>query len=809
MEDRPTGRTPTLPPGGLETAVLGELIGCENLAQTAAWAARWCSAGAGAEAAVVWAPDPVHPVYLCAGVHGPGARPFLRRTAGRDEGAVLRLLRGREAIAFHRKDLSGSSDPFLAGAPDWAGAFLALPLEAEVGVSFLLGLFYREAAAMEAAIEGLGPAARIAAGALARALHAERKSVGMLHAIERLTNLYDLSKAFTSTFDADELSDIIVRKAADLTGGEAASLWLLDAGSGEVALSGTAVNENYDVEAPPESIGGAVVGDVIAGKAILRRSEIPDGDASATEEPGYRVRSLLAAPLVDEDELQGAIVVANKRGRHPEFSEEDEELLQDLARQAIRAIRNSRSYEAEKKVEELDALLAVSREITSTLDLDRVMQAVVNGASALVSYDRAAIAIMNRGRLRLGAVSGLTEIDRKDPGVRRTEEILQWVYLSGTDLAVLQDEDGHIEADRPETEEKFRTFFRESGLGSFYGVLLKDEEGKLGVLGFESKEPLLFDEETRDLLSILVNQATVALRNAQLYTQVPLVGFLKPLLEKRRLLLNIPLRRRQAWGIGALLTLLVLVAVPWPLRVEGPVRLLPGRRVAVNAGVDGVVKEVLRREGDRVQEGEVIATLKDESYQASLAAARSALAIAESEVALHTQTGDAGAMFEAQSRRDELRAKRALAEEQLAKTLLRAPAAGVLVTPHIEQRVGQALSRGAELAVVADAESVTAEVAMPEDDATLVKAGQPVALKMNPFPTRVFRGEVRRVGAELRQEGKESFVIAEARVPNADLSLRAGMLGTAKVSVGTRQLGAALLRKPLRYLWLKIWPMLP
>jgi hypothetical protein len=35
------------------------------------------------------------------------------------------------------------------------------------------------------------------------------------------------------------------------------------------------------------------------------------------------------------------------------------------------------------------------------------------------------------------------------------------------------------------------------------------------------------------------------------------------------------------------------------------------------------------------------------------------------------------------------------------------------------------------------------------------------------------------------------------------------MLGTAKVSVGTRRLGAALLRKPLRYLWLKIWPLLP
>jgi len=236
---------------------------------------------------------------------------------------------------------------------------------------------------------------------------------------------------------------------------------------------------------------------------------------------------------------------------------------------------------------------------------------------------------------------------------------------------------------------------------------------------------------------------------------------------------------------------------------------LPSRRAAITAGVDGVVKEVLRREGDRVAAGEVVATLKDEGYRATLAETAAALAIAEGDIARHTEEGDAAAMFEARSRRDQALARRALAEEQLGKTQLRAPVAGVLVTPHIEQRIGQALARGAELAVVADAGSVTAEVAVPESEAALLKAGQPVALKMNSFPTRVFRGAVERVGAELRQEGEESFVIAEARVENPDAALKAGMLGTGKVSAGTRPLGYALLRKPLRYLWLKIWPLLP
>ena len=789
-----------------EVSALAELALCENLSQTSGWAARWSTSMAGADAALLWAPDTVHPLFLCIAASGEGVDRLLRRSAPRETGFVHDLVRDRQVLVLTGDELA-SSDPFVRGVPTALRACLAVPLEAEGLIVGLLALYFTEMPDADHALARLERFLEQAAPALGRALRSERKTVGMLHAIERLTNLYDLSKAFGSTIDFDELSALIVRKAADFASAEVASLWTLD--DEDVSLAATAVNDNYEVESAPEAVGASFVGDVIAGQENLRRNRIPDSDELASENEGFPIRSILAVPLIEDEVSIGALVLANKRGRHPEFSGEDEELLADLSRQAVRALHNARQHEAEKKVEELDALLAVSREITSTLDLDKVMKTIVNATSALIPYDRCGIGIFEKGRLRLGAISGSAEIDRKDTEVRRMEELLQWVFLSGTDTDVTQTEDGEITADRPETEEKFRALFRETGLRSFSGVMLKDEEGKLGVLGFESKDALLFDAETRDLLSILVNQATVAVRNAQLYQQVPLSGFLQPLLARRRKLLDIPVRRRQAWGIGALLALFALVVVPWPLKIEGPVRVLPGSRATVTAGVDGVVKEVLHREGDRVQAGDVIASLKDESYQAALAEARSSLAIAESEVAIHTQEGDAGAMFAAQSRRDQLLARRSLAEEQLAKTLLRAPAAGVIVTPHIEQRVGQALSRGAEFAIVASAGSVTAEVAVPEAEAALVKAGEPVALKMNPFPTRVFRGEVRRVGAELRQEGEESFVIAEARVPNEDGALKAGMLGTAKVSAGTRRLGAILFRKPLRYFWMKIWPLLP
>ncbi|MGH9317785.1 MAG: efflux RND transporter periplasmic adaptor subunit, partial [Thermoanaerobaculia bacterium] len=472
-------------------------------------------------------------------------------------------------------------------------------------------------------------------------------------------------------------------------------------------------------------------------------------------------------------------------------------------------LRNARRYEAEKKVEELDALLAVSREITSTLDLDRVMKAVVNGASALVAYDRCAIAIQDRGRLRLGAVSGRSEFDRKDPSIVRTDELLQWVFLSGSDVNVTQREDGSLAADRPETEEKFRVFFEQTGLKAFYGALLKDEEGKLGVIGFECQEPLVFDAETRDLLAILVNQATVAVRNAQLYRQVPLVGFLKPLLEKRRRLFEIPKQRRRAWGVGAAIAVIILFFVPWRLRIGGPARILPARRAAVTAGVEGIVSTVLRREGDTVRSGDIIATLRDEAYVATLAGARAAYQIAESEIARYLEAGNSAAMFEAQSRLEELKARISMEEERFARTRLVAPAAGVIITPRLEERIGQNLVRGAEFCIVADLGVTSVEVAVPEEDSALLSKGQPAETKLYPYPTRTFSGTVTRVGARIREEGKDRFVIAEIEIANPEGLLKTGMLGRGKIRVGQRKIVTLLLRQPARWLYGKLWPLLP
>ncbi len=796
------------PPESAEIRALAELALCESLAQTSGWAARWSAELAGADAALLWAPDALHPTFLCIAAYGTGTERVVRRSVPRETGLVHDLVRDRTPLLLQADQLAAADDPFLKAIPAPAVACLFVPLSAERIVVGILALAFHRMPD-RSVLQNVQGFLKHATPALARALRAERKTGGMLYAIERLTSLFDLTKAFGSTIDLAELSAIIARKAVDFMGAEVASFWTLDRQAGEVTLAATAVNTNYDIPAPPDAVGGSIVGDILAESATVRRHDLSEDDPVRGENPDYPVHSFLAAPLLEDDAPIGVIVVVNKRGRHPEFTAADEELLADIERQAVRALHNARQYEAEKKVEELDALLAVSREITSTLDLDKVMRTIVNASSALVTYDRAAIAILSRGQLRIGAVSGVAELDRKDPSVRRTEELLEWVFWGGKNVAVTRLEDGTIETDRPETEEKFRAFFEATGRNAFYGVLLEDEEGKLGVLGFECNEPLEFDAGTRDLLQILVNQATVAVRNAQLYQQMPLPGFLKPLAERTRKLSALPASRWRRWLLGAAAALLLLVLVPWNIRVTGPARAVPGRRIPVTAYVDGIVATVEHREGDVVAAGDVIATLKDDAYRAALAEARAAEQIAEAEVARHRAEGNAAAMGQALSRRGEARARATWAEERLAATRLRAPEAGIVITPRLDERVGQLLAAGAEFAVLAETSSLLAEVAIPERDATLLADGQDVTLKMNAYPTRTFRGRVSRLGAAVREEGEERFLIAETRVENPSGLLKPGMLGTGKISTGRRPLLVALFRRPARWAATKLWPLLP
>ena len=505
----------------------------------------------------------------------PGPAKRLRRTVSRETGLVARS-RARPRSAAHsrgRDRLPRRTTPFSRRCPAGTMACLLVPLLLERGSSGLVALVFHETPATARAREPRGASSGTRRRPSRGRGRAERKTTGLLSAIERLTNLYDVTKTFGSTIDLGELSTLIARKSAELAGGEVASLWMLDGRTARWrsrprrSTRRTTCRPRTAASAAPSWATSSPAGRSSARNGLDADDPLGGGDS------GFPVRSILAVPLVEDGTPLGAIVVVNKRGRHPEFTAADEELLVDIAHGRPSGRCTTRgSTRPRRRSSELDALLAVSREITSTLDLDKVMRTIVNATSALIRYDRCAIAILQRGALRIGAVSGAGGGGPERP-VRPADGGAPRVGLLRRQRRGRDAPGGRHDRDRPPRDrgEVPRLLRRERP----QRLLRRPSRGRRRESSASSASSatsrIEFDAETRDLLQILVNQATVAVRNAQLYQQVPLAGFLwQPSSERTRKLRRPARRAAGGAGPSARAAALVLLAlVPWNVRVAG------------------------------------------------------------------------------------------------------------------------------------------------------------------------------------------------------------------------------------------------
>ena len=171
---------------------------------------------------------------------------------------------------------------------------------------------------------------------------------------------------------------------------------------------------------------------------------------------------------------------------------------------------------------------------------------------------------------------------------------------------------------------------------------LKDEEGVLGVLVFESSSTDFAGETQREVAAILANQTGVALRNAQLYHQVPMVDAFGALAARRQALLALPRRRLQLYAAAALLLLAAVTLIRWPLRVSGSDPLLrPNWYTPVRVMVDGTVERVTIREGSRVRRGDVLAVLRATSLAADRQGIAADAVTADRLASLAASRGDA------------------------------------------------------------------------------------------------------------------------------------------------------------------------
>ena len=138
------------------------------------------------------------------------------------------------------------------------------------------------------------------------------------------------------------------------------------------------------------------------------------------------------------------------------------------------------------------------------------------------------------------------------------------------------------------------------------------------------------------------------------------------------------------------------------------------------------------------------------------------------------------ALAEAQVRMAEAAVR--LIDAQISQLTLTAPIEGVVTGR--SGRAGEVATAGRPLLTVANLDSVTLDVYIPENRIGYVQVGQEVEVQVGSFPTRVFIGHVARIADEAEftprnvqtQEERANLVFAvTVRIPNPAQTLKPGM----------------------------------
>jgi membrane fusion protein (multidrug efflux system) len=228
--------------------------------------------------------------------------------------------------------------------------------------------------------------------------------------------------------------------------------------------------------------------------------------------------------------------------------------------------------------------------------------------------------------------------------------------------------------------------------------------------------------------------------------------------------------------------------------------LLAEESVIIRPEIDGRVLDLHFREGQGVARGAKLVTLDASEVMAQLAAAEAqvrtdAQRLERTKELLDQKFISQDAYDVAKNNyersvavRDEIRAR-------LDKTVIRAPFPGVVGLRMVSP--GAYVKKGDDIVRLENIASIKLDFRVPELFVARLKVGQPVAIRLDAFPSESFSGRIYAV--EPVVDERTRTILARARVTNAGFKLKPGMFVRVALTLETRQ-NAILVPEPA------IWP---
>ncbi|MFQ5435800.1 MAG: GAF domain-containing protein, partial [Anaerolineae bacterium] len=223
------------------------------------------------------------------------------------------------------------------------------------------------------------------------------------------------------------------------------------------------------------------------------------------------LQSVLLVPLTRQDRFLGLLGMGQKTAVRT-FTEHELRLTKNLANQAAVAIEHANLFrQAQRRIQELSTFQDIVLQLNTPLKLSEVLATITQSALKLVDASNMHIYLYNPDSDAFTFGAALWQDGRREPAVPapRKEGLTMAVVHKGEPI-VINDASSHPLF----LSEKSHSW----GICSIAGFPLRHGDQVIGAFTATFLHPHTFSDDEQLLLSLLADQAAVAVRNAGLFT---------------------------------------------------------------------------------------------------------------------------------------------------------------------------------------------------------------------------------------------------------------------------------------------------
>jgi|GEM_PF-686056 len=330
---------------------------------------------------------------------------------------------------------------------------------------------------------------------------------------EQLQALLRASHSLMGGLDLPATLGRLIDEAARFAGTPHVEVLLADRDAGVLrvgAAQGTAMAATYELP-----LGSGYSGRVAATGRPLFVPEVqhePDNPPAERERQAGLV-TYLGLPIRKGGEVLGVLTFRTEQPRS--YTDEELDFLRSFADQAAVAIDNARLYASlERRLERVRTLSRLTQLVSSSLDVDAVLQELTHVAARLMDASLAALWLADETRrlLRAFAFSDPEALaDLRGAEIGFHDGALGWA-ATRRELLAIADVSTDPRVRQPD-------WWGQRGLRSLLAIPVVFEGSLLAVLALYGRQTFHLQLDDRDVVDSFATHAAVAIRNARLFAQ--------------------------------------------------------------------------------------------------------------------------------------------------------------------------------------------------------------------------------------------------------------------------------------------------